>query len=44
MNKMKNYAAPALEICEVEIEKGFALSDGSSIEDIGDRNEELPWV
>ena len=41
---MKNYAAPALEICEVEIEKGFALSDGSSIEDIGDRNEELPWV
>ena len=43
MNKMKNYAAPALEICEVEIEKGFALSDGSTIENIGDRNEELPW-
>ena len=43
MNMMKNYEAPALEICEVEIEKGFALSDGSSIEDIGDRNEELPW-
>ena len=43
MNKKMNYAAPALEICEVEIEKGFALSDGSSIEDIGDRNEELPW-
>ena len=43
MNKMKNYAAPALEICEVEIEKRFALSDGSTIEDIGDRNEELPW-
>ena len=29
---MKNYAAPALEICEVEIEKGFALSDGSTIQ------------
>jgi hypothetical protein len=43
MNKMKNYAAPALEICEVEIEKGFALSDGSTVEQISGRAEEESW-
>ena len=37
------YLAPEVTVHEVCIEKGFALSDGSSIEDIGDRNEELPW-
>ena len=42
-NNTSNYLTPSLEICEVEIEKGFALSDGSSIEDIGGRNEELEW-
>ena len=38
-----NYAAPALEICEEEIEKGFALSDGSIIEQVGGRSEEEEW-
>lgn len=44
MNKKMNYAAPALEICEVEIEKGFALSDGSTIEQLGGRSEEEEWL
>ncbi len=43
MNKKMNYAAPALEICEVEIEKGFALSDGSTIEDLGGYLPEEKW-
>lgn len=43
MNKKMNYVAPALEICEVEIEKGFALSDGSTIEDLGDYLPEKKW-
>ena len=44
MNKKMNYAAPALEICEVEIEKGFALSNGSIIEQVGGRSEEEEWL
>lgn len=43
MNKKMNYEAPALEICEVEIEKGFALSDSSSIEDLGGYLPEEKW-
>lgn len=43
MNKKMNYAAPELEICEVEIEKGFALSDGSTIEDLGGYLPEEKW-
>ena len=43
MNKKMNYAEPTLEICEVEIEKGFALSDGSIIEQVGGRSEEEEW-
>ena len=43
MNKMNNYATPALEICEVEIEKGFALSAGSTVEQISGRSEEESW-
>ena len=29
-----NYVSPTVEVVEVEIEKGFAASDGSSTEDM----------
>ena len=38
---MEAYEAPKVTVIEVEVEKGFALS--SSIENIDDPNEDLPW-
>ena len=41
MKTMEVYESPVVEVIEVEIEKGFAVSDG--IERIGDRKEEMGW-
>lgn len=36
----ESYESPRVEIIEVEVEKGFATSSSSSIEQLGD---ELEW-
>ena len=43
MTKKENYIVPEIEVIEVEIEKGFALSDGSTVEQISGRAEEESW-
>ena len=47
MTKMKNskkriYQVPVLDVCQVRIELGFAVT-GSTIEQVGGRNEEQEW-
>lgn len=37
----KTYEAPQVEIIEVEVEKGFANSDGDQI---GGSSGDIPWV
>jgi hypothetical protein len=43
MKAMKFYLSPILEIISVEAERGFSLSGGSTIEQIGGRLEEESW-
>ena len=43
----KIYVAPAIEIIEVEIEKGFAASEGGGLFDVpggGDSWDEPKWL
>lgn len=46
-NKQKGYLAPEVEVMEVAIECGFALSDlttpNDNFEEIGDKKEEIGW-
>ena len=39
---MEVYETPVVKVIEVEVEKGFAVSDGNS-EDVSNENEPLPW-
>ena len=39
------YLAPEIEVCEIQIEQGFALSNPNSepMPEIGGENEEIGW-
>lgn len=37
------YEAPLMDVCAVLVEQGFSISGGSSVEQVGDRADEIEW-
>lgn len=44
-NQQRNYLTPEIEVNEIQIEQGFALSNpnSDSMPEIGGENEEIGW-
>jgi hypothetical protein len=44
MKNRKTYKAPSAVVCEIRTERGFLISGGSTIEQVGGRAEEEEWL